>query len=274
MLIGIDIGGTTTDIVGLRDDSIIEPLTVQANDPVASAAGALGKFVADRSVPLSDIERIAITGVGAGFVGDELLGIRTGHVSEFTAIGVGGGYLSGLTTLIAVSMGTGTAVVFVDGQTIEHWGGTGVGGGTLVGLAKRTIGISDIDLILKRAESGDLSRVDLSVKDIADPELFGMPSDTTASNFGKVADDASDFDIARAIVNLVCQTVGVVAAGAARAKNIDRIVITGKTAEVPFAQATFDRLGELYGVRYTIPRLAAFSTAIGAAVSISTELDG
>ena len=60
----------------------------------------------------------------------------------------------------------------------------------------------------------------------------------------------------------------------ALAKAVDQIVVTGKTAVVPHAESTFQRLGDLYGVTYSIPRFADFSTAIGAAVSISTELEG
>ncbi len=271
MILGIDIGGTTTDIVGIDSGRLVDPLTVTASDPLASAAGALARFVSDRTVPLAAIERLAVTGVGAGRIGGDLLGITIERVNEFTAIGVGGAYLSGVRRAVVASMGTGTAVVYVDGETIEHWGGTGVGGGTLIGLAKRMIGVSDFDIILRKAANGVLGQVDLSVGDIADPEVVGLPADTTASNFGKVQDDATDDDIARAIVNLVCQTVGLVAAGAARAKGTDQIIVTGKTAVVPFASETFERLGALYGCVYSIPRLAAFSTAIGAAVSIATE---
>lgn len=269
MLVGIDIGGTTTDIVGIDETRLIEPLTVTASDPLTSAAGALGRFLVDRSLSLKSIDRVAVTGVGAGRIGDELLGIPAHPVSEFTAIGTGGAHLSGLSRAVVVSMGTGTAVVHVDGHDIEHWGGTGVGGGTVIGLAKRTIGVTDFDLILKKAERGDLSQVDLSVGDIADPSRLDMPAETTASNFGKVSDDATDDDVARAIVNLVCQTVGVVAAGAARATRTDRIVVTGKMAQVRFAAEVFNRLGELYGVSYQIPDLAASATAIGAAVALS-----
>ena len=268
MIVGIDIGGTTTDIVGIDGGCMIEPVSVTASDPIASAAGALGKFMADRDVSLAQIRTVAVTGVGSGRIGSELMGIPTSKVSEFDAIGIGGAYLTGMTKGIVVSMGTGTAVVYVDGERIEHWGGTGVGGGTLIGLAKRTIGASDFDIILKKAANGRLDRVDLTVGDITDPGFVDLPPETTASNFGKVADDATDDDIARAIVNLVCQTVGVVAAGGARATGVRTIVVTGKIASVPGAANIFAGLGALYNLTYAVPDGAAYSTAIGAAVSV------
>ena len=44
MIVGIDIGGSTTDAVILENGSI-RVVTIEANDPVAAAAGALGKIV-------------------------------------------------------------------------------------------------------------------------------------------------------------------------------------------------------------------------------------
>ena len=267
MILGIDIGGTTTDIVGLLRGSHIDPLTVRADDALASAAGALGKFVSLRCIKLAEISTLAITGVGAGKIGGELLGIPTVHVSEFRAIGTGGAYLSGIKKAIVVSMGTGTAVVHVDGDTISHWGGTGVGGGTVIGLAKRALGISSYESILKRAAKGTLDTVDLFVDDIADPGLFDLPARTTASNFGKTSDEATDDDVALAIVNMVCQTIGVVAAGAARATGTHDIVLTGKLAVAGLARSAFDSLSSLYNVTFIVPDHAEFATAFGAAVS-------
>ena len=44
MIVGIDIGGSTTDAV-ILDNGQIHVVTIEANDPVAAAAGALGKLV-------------------------------------------------------------------------------------------------------------------------------------------------------------------------------------------------------------------------------------
>ena len=43
VILGIDIGGSSTKIVGLREDgSIIDMLRVKAEDPITSLYGALG----------------------------------------------------------------------------------------------------------------------------------------------------------------------------------------------------------------------------------------
>ena len=46
MIVGIDIGGSTTDAV-LLDGSEMRVVTIELTDPVAAAAGALGKLVSE-----------------------------------------------------------------------------------------------------------------------------------------------------------------------------------------------------------------------------------
>ena len=144
-IIGIDVGGSTTKIVGFDGSNMISPLFVKASDQLASVYGAFGKFTDTNGISLSDIDKVMITGVGSTFLADELYGIEAQHISEFECVGKGGLYLSGLNSAIIVSMGTGTSIVHAQKNgVIEYMGGTGVGGGTVMGLAKKMLGISDI----------------------------------------------------------------------------------------------------------------------------------
>ena len=46
VIIGIDVGGSTTKIVGYTDQAqCVSMLQVEAADPLTSAYGALGKFI-------------------------------------------------------------------------------------------------------------------------------------------------------------------------------------------------------------------------------------
>ena len=56
VVIGIDVGGSTTKVVGIRNKQICNPLFVRATDPVASLFGALGKYLYDNNIPLSIIQ--------------------------------------------------------------------------------------------------------------------------------------------------------------------------------------------------------------------------
>ena len=130
-IIGIDVGGSTTKIVGFDGGRMISPLFVKASDQLASVYGAFGKFTYQHGITLSDISEVHITGVGSAFVEDSIYGLKTIRVEEFTANAKGGLYLSGLDRAIIVSMGTGTAYVYADAQSSEYLGGTGVGGGKI-----------------------------------------------------------------------------------------------------------------------------------------------
>ena len=246
MIIGIDIGGTTTDIVGLKDGKIVNPLTVKADDPITSAAGALGKFLETKNISLSQIKVISATGVGSTKVKHSLFGIPVKTIDEFKAIGTAGSFLSGLKKAVVVSMGTGTAVVTVNNAEITHWGGSGVGGGTLTGLAAKMLNIKSIETLVEKAMQGKLENVDLTVGDIAGGSLNNLPESITASNFGKMSDQASDEDIAIAIINLVAQTIGVMGIAAARASNIRDIILTGKLSGIEPIKIVLERVAALY----------------------------
>lgn len=273
MVIGIDIGGTTTDIVGYKKGEVLSPLSVQAGDPITSATGAIGKFLNTMDVSLSTVNKIGVTGVGATHIKGNLLGIPSVIIDEFTSIGNGGMFLTKLSDAVVVSMGTGTAIVEVRNKRIYHWGGSGVGGGTLIGLSKKLLKTDRVDIIIRKAENGSLENVDLTVGDIV-ADVFGdLPDNATASNFGKMNDDATEDDIALALINLVCQTVGVIAVGAARATDNNDIILTGKLTRIPQTRELIARIGDLYSMDFYIPENAEYATAIGAALAVMESED-
>jgi type II pantothenate kinase len=248
--------------------NLTEPLLVKANDPVASYYGAFGKFTQVNKVSLSDIESVMITGVGSSFITDGPYGLPTGKVEEFEAIGLGGLYLSGLERAVVVSMGTGTATVMADKEKRVYLGGTGVGGGTLVGLSNKMLGMRDINHISELAMGGDLSKVDLCIKDICDTDINPtLKASTTAANFGKLSDTATNADIALGIINLVFETIGMVSIFAARNFKIRDIVLTGNLSGVDQAPDIFSTLNRMFDMNFIIPENSRFGTVIGAALA-------
>ena len=135
-VLGIDVGGSTTKIVGFDENKkLIAPMFVRGSDQITSIYGAFGKFTAENGLSLSDVKGIKVTGVGASFIEKGIYSLKCDKVSEFESIGRGGLYLSGLDRALIASLGTGSACVYADKDgAIEYLGGTGVGGGTLMGL--------------------------------------------------------------------------------------------------------------------------------------------
>lgn len=271
-IIGIDIGGSTTKIIGFDDSKIFSPLLVRATDPIASVYGAFGKFLNANELDLSNIERIMVTGVGSSYITTKLYGIPTGKIDEFRAIGTGGLFLSGLTNAIIVSMGTGTALVKADQTGVRYLGGTGVGGGTLLGLSNRMLNVREFSDLIQTAQGGSLTHVDLTINDICQEPLVGLPPETTASNFGKLSDLATKADVALGIINLVFQTIGMISIFATRIDHTRDIVLTGNLTNVPQSKEIFAQLSQLYNVNFMTPPIAEYATAAGAAIAYTQEM--
>lgn len=268
IIVGIDVGGSTTKIAGVKDGRVISPMMTRATDPVASLYGAFGKFTSANGIALEEIERLMVTGVGSVFAGDEIFGLPATHVSEFLAVGKGGSYLSGLDKAIVVSMGTGTALVYYDKGKALHLGGTGVGGGTLVGLSKKLLGTTDVNAIEAMASDGRLSAVDLTVNDMTAKDIGPtLSASMTASNFGKSEDLARNEDIAAGLINMIYETVAVVAIFAAKARGIKDIVLTGRLSAMDSARSAFNNLGQTFDVNFVLPDNSEYATAIGAALT-------
>jgi type II pantothenate kinase len=153
---------------------------------------------------------------------------------------------------------------------MNYLGGTGVGGGTLMGLSKLLLRADNIEHIVEYAEGGDLQNVDLRIKDItARDSLSALSRDLTAANFGNVSDIASKEDIAKGILNLVFETVGMVSIFAAQKCGVKDIILTGNLTRIPFCTEKFSEFSGLcdtYGVRFMIPEMSQFSTVIGTAL--------
>ena len=274
-VIGIDVGGSTTKIVGFRygenKRELVAPICVKATDPLTSIYGAFGKFTVENNSKLNNINKVMITGGGASYMSEPIYSLDCTPVPEFDSIGRGGLYLSKLDEAIVVRMGTGTALVHaqnIDGDVkTEYLGGTGVGGGTLVGLSKKILGVDTIEHIEELCEGGDLDKVDLRIKDISKNQAYkDVNEDLTASNFGKLSDMANKHDIALGIANMVSETIAMMSIFAARSYGVKNIVLIGSLATFKSIKETFEGLEGKFNVNFIIPDMAQFGTVIGAAL--------
>ncbi|KAF1987232.1 pantothenate kinase [Aulographum hederae CBS 113979] len=90
---------------------------------------------------------------------------------------------------LLVNIGSGVSMIKVLGpRNFTRVGGTSLGGGTLWGLLSLLTGARNFDEMLKSAESGDNTAVDMLVGDIYGSGYgkIGLKSSTIASSFGKV----------------------------------------------------------------------------------------
>ena len=267
MKIGIDVGISTTKIVGITPDlQVVSPTRIKATDPVTSLYGAFGKFLFDNQITLSDIEKVMITGVGAEYIEGEIYGLPTIRIPEFEADAQGAKFGSGLSRMITVSMGTGTTIIRVDGDDVQHLGGLGMGGGTLIGLSRLLLGTDDIHHIVELASQGNISNINLNIGDISPRPLPGLPLDTTASLFGKAGHDTKKEDIALGIICTVIQTICSGTVLASKGTDIKDFVMIGNLTRLPQTREIFNSVEKLYGVHFIIPKHSEYCTAIGCCV--------
>lgn len=270
MIIGVDVGGSTTKAVAITD-KVEAYLTVATVDPLASAIGALGALLTKMSKEMADIEAIALTGGKSRILPERILGIEAFKVGELEAVGIGGLYMTGFSEALVVSMGTGVAIVEVreNGEKIKHVGGTGVGGGTIIGLAKKLLGTTDINRIVKLAREGDIKKVNLTVGDIVGRPIGILGLEDTASNFGKMSDEAGEEDIAAGILCMVGEVIGMLVAMAAGATGLtNRVVLVGKLSQTRLVSEKVKKICEKCGVKAIVPEKGEYCTAIGAAVKV------
>jgi len=274
VVVGLDLGISTTKAVVTRDSELIGVTRVSSTDPVSSSAGAIGKITDELHLGLSDIEKVAVTGVGAGGIPGNILGIRTRRIDEIASIGYGGATLSGKRRALVVSIGTGTAMVAVDldEHTVRHVGGTGLGGGTLFGLFHVLLRKRDPASLERMSQTGDLRRVDLTVGELAGGPVGIMPETATASNFGKISDETTEEDLSLGLINMVAQPIATVAFFAARSEGlVDHIVYVGGLTNVPSFRERLIEASEIFGGKVAIPQRSEYSTAYGAAIALQAE---
>lgn len=271
IVIGIDVGISTTKIVGIRDGKVVAPIRIRATDPVTSLYGAFGKYLYDNNIQIFDVEHVMLTGVGSAYINEPVYGLPTDKAEEFIANGLGARYESGKDRIIVVSMGTGTSLVKCDGEKIEHIGGIGIGGGTLQGLSRLILKTDDICALSEMAQRGDVSKINLRIGDISARPLPGLPMNAVASLFANAQADASREDVAIGLIWMVLQSVGQSAVLASIGSGIHEYVMIGNLTLLPQCRDVFPAIERLYNVKLIVSEYSEFCTAIGAALCYFDE---
>ncbi len=269
IVVGIDIGGSTTKIAGFKGEKMLVPVQISADSAVASLFGAFGKFLYDNNLQLTDIGQVNLTGVGSSEIKQDIYGVPTYRVDEFSANGVGGGYFAGnKAEFMVVSMGTGTSFVEVRNGIPRHLGGIGIGGGTITGLSKLMLNTNDVSKIQELAAGGKVGNIDLRIGDISKDPLPGLDLEITASNFGKASSRSNCEDKAAGIVHMVIETICQTAVLISNGTDISDFVLIGNLINFPECWNVCEMIKTMYPhVNFIIPEDGEYGTAIGTALA-------
>ena len=82
-----------------------------------------------------------------------------------------------------------------------------------------------------------------------------------------MSDLATREDIALGIVNLVFETIGMIALFAARNYGLRDVVLTGNLSRVTQAEPIFSTLNRMFDMNFIIPENSAFGPVMGAALA-------
>jgi type II pantothenate kinase len=278
----VDLGGTNVDVLVCREQAVTRRFFPSGQPPDPAVVRSLLQQ-AGVAEPGS-LRWIAVTGGRHKELPDELDGALLIKVDELTAIGRGGLLASGLDEALVVSLGTGTALVAARRDGMTHLGGTGVGGGTLLGLSRLLLGTTDAALIDRLALHGDPERIDLTVGDIVGGPVGRVPANATASHFGKasgivagtwVGDEAQTGreHVAAALLNLVGQATLRLALLAASTYHLRSVVLLGHLADLAGMRRAAGVIGSLFGGEFVIPPHPGFGIALGAFAEARDRVD-
>ncbi|HWL13936.1 MAG TPA: type II pantothenate kinase, partial [Ureibacillus sp.] len=157
-VIGIDAGGTLTKVAYINEQHEMDFVVFPSND-----FSQVKTWIESRP----HIEEIGLTGGRTKQLLDVLKTMKSiQYLVEFEATFKGVKYLlkkngHQVENAIISNIGTGTSIHYLDGESHVRVGGTGVGGGTLTGLATIMTGISDFDQITSNAAVGSREGIDL-----------------------------------------------------------------------------------------------------------------
>lgn len=274
-IISVDLGSTNYKalIMKIENDnlSIVGKVKVKERDFALFISDILKKY----DIKSEEVEKLVVTGTGASYLKNNVAGIELEKVSEFDAIGYGGLILSKLEEAMVVSIGTGTAYVYSNLVKNDHLGGTGLGGGTLVGLGRKFLKRKDdadditapnFKALIDMAKKGKWTNVDLTIGDISAESIDDMSKDITAANFAAINKKASDDDYVAGIVNMILETIALMAKLYKSNLNIKDvpIVFVGTMVTDSFIQDRLKKIGEFTKDKYVFIDDADFAIAIGA----------
>ncbi|NBD24816.1 type II pantothenate kinase [Paenibacillus glycinis] len=223
--IGIDAGGTLIKIACMGPEGGLELRKAPVRELSAISAWLGGRRDA----------RVCVTG-GKSAQLKAMTDEAVADIPEFAATMAGAEYLLGKDSpaYVLTNVGTGTSIHRVQPGGHARIGGTGVGGGTLMGLSRLLTGLTDFEEIVKLAQSGTRGGVDLKVSDIYAGAEPPIPGDLTASNFAKLflrddMDDIPKADLVASVIGLVGETVATTSVLAAGQSGLSSIVYIGSS---------------------------------------------
>jgi type II pantothenate kinase len=228
--IGIDVGGTLTKVAFFDQNHQLNLLHFPSSDL---------HIVSEWITSYKEDIQIGLTGGRAEQLKTFLRSHENLHyLVEFDATIAGVNYQlkkdnHQFTEAVITNIGTGTSIHSLKGSDHERIAGTGIGGGTLLGMSALMTGIHQFDEIVKFSAAGSRSEVDMLVSDIYFGNKTPIDGGLTASNFGDAGlrplMERSKEDVLATVQGLVGEVISTLSIQCAFAEEVEHIVYIGST---------------------------------------------
>lgn len=268
----LDLGGSTIDMVffDTQNKTVIQTFSTDSKIfPTKDISAILEYFQVQDNV--INLGKLYITGGKSESLPSSIviksIEIQIHVVHEFEAIARGAAFLSNEETGLAISMGTGTAMVSFNKKKWNHVKGTGIGGGTFLALGRALLQTDDFDELAELVSHGKKENIDLSIEDIIGGSIGKLPKDATASNFAKYSHTTSKYDIAIGIANLISQSIVTLAVEKALRLGHTKIIIGGKFSRLEILKENILETCKFFDIHPVFPQHSGFMTCIGASLS-------
>ena len=272
-IIAADLGSTNQKAVVLKifenesetNISLIGKVRIKTTDFALFIYDIIEKY----NIVIDDIEKIVVTGTGSSYLSNKYKGIDIVKIDEFDAIAYGGLLLSKKEKGTIVSIGTGTTIIYSDMKEVIRLGGTGLGGGTLVGLGKailsnikdknsETIRFNDlIDL----ARIGNRNNVDLLIGDINKDSIGNMTKDITAANFAAIYKKAKPEDYIASTLNMIIENICLLVKALCKD---EEVIYIGTMVSDEYVRENIKIISNYTGNKFTFIDDSEYAIAIGA----------
>ena len=230
--IGIDAGGTLTKVAYWNDENIMSFKSFLSSD-----FQSVKEWVESKHSSSS----ICLTGGRAEQLKKILLSKEDlPYVVEFDATMNGVMHqmkqeIINSSSAIIANIGTGTSIHIMHDNSHARIGGTGVGGGTLLGLGMALTGLTDYKEMIQLSLNGNRSAIDVLVSDIYKDNKLPITGSLTASNFGGVSlkneETRTNADLIAGIQGIIGEVVATLCIQAADAHGVEDIIYIGSTLE-------------------------------------------
>ncbi|WP_253701234.1 type II pantothenate kinase [Bacillus sp. FJAT-29814] len=171
---------------------------------------------------------------------------------------------------IIVNVGTGTSWHLVNGEKYERILGSGMGGGTFMGLGALLTNEANYEKFTELAASGQKGNLDLLVKDIYESDQAPINGDLTAANFAKgLSVKHSPADRMAALANMIAETIMLLTLQAAAIHKVKEVVFIGSSLiDNPLLKGTLNNYMTMLSLDAIFLKNGEYCGALGAFLSV------